>query len=136
MDQHNYTQLTLLGALFDGLNKDSIDIPFISNRLREMRQPQKNLSSEIIILVKLLLLSPAANAISERSCSTLKRIKTYLRSTMAQSQLNHCMMLNTYKEALGEPSLIEVANEFCRRNEARLNIFGNLVRRSSLSILS
>ena len=34
------------------------------------------------------------------------------------------MMLNTYKEALGEMSLIEVANEFCRENEARLNIFG------------
>ena len=34
------------------------------------------------------------------------------------------MMLNTRKEALGELSLIEIANEFCRENEARLNIFG------------
>ena len=32
-------------------------------------------------------------------------------------------MLNTYKEALGELSLVEVANEFCRKNEARLNKF-------------
>ena len=59
------------------------------------------------------------NAISERSCSTLKRIKTYPRSTMTQSRL----MLNTYNKALGELSLVEVANEFSRKNEARLNIF-------------
>ena len=35
-----------------------------------------NMFSEIIVLVKLLLLAPAANAISECSCSTLKRITT------------------------------------------------------------
>ena len=88
---------------------------------------QHNLHTQLALLgalfVKLLLLAPATNAISERSCSTLRRIKTYLRSTVAQSGLNHCMMLNTYKEALGELSLVEVANEFCRENEARVNIF-------------
>ena len=79
--------------------------------------------SEIIVLVKLLLLVlPATNAISECSCSTLGSIKTYLRSTMTQSQLSHCMMLNTHKKALGEVSVIEIANAFCRKNEARLSI--------------
>ena len=35
LNQHNqYTQLTILGTLFDGLNKDSIDIPFVINRQR------------------------------------------------------------------------------------------------------
>ena len=120
LDQHNqHTQLTILGTLFDGLNKDSIDIPFVINRLRELTQPQKNLFSEIIVLVKLLLLASATNAISERSCSALRRIKTYLISTMTKSRLNHCMMLNRYKEALRELSLIEIANEFCRENEVR-----------------
>ena len=77
----------------------------------------KKICSQKSVLAKLLLLAPAMNAISERSCSTL-RTKIYLRSTMT-----HCMMLNTYKEALGELSLVEVANEFCRKNEARLNKF-------------
>ena len=84
---------------------------------------QKNLFSGIIALVKLLLLAPATNAISERSCSTLRKIKTFLRSTVTQSWLRNCMMLNAHKEALGKLSLIEIANEFCRKNEARLNIF-------------
>ena len=79
--------------------------------------------SEIIVLVKLLLLAPATNAISECSCSTLRRIKTFLCSAMTQIRLSHCMMLNTHKEALRELCLIEIANEFCRINEARLNIF-------------
>ena len=31
--------------------------------------------------------------------------------------------VNTHEEALGELSLIEIANEFYRENETRLNIF-------------
>ena len=83
----------------------------------------KKMFSEIIVLVKLLLFAPATNAISECSCSTLRRIKTYLRSTMIQSRLSHCMMFNAHKAALRELSLIERANEFWRKIEARLNIF-------------
>ena len=101
LHQHNlHTQLTLLGAPSDGLNKDSIDISFVINPLRELTQPQKNMSSKIIVLIKLLLIAPAADAISERSCTTLRRIKTYLYSIMTRSRLNRCMMLNTYQEAL------------------------------------
>ena len=42
---------------------------------------------------------------------------------MTQSQLSHCMMLNTHKEALGELSLIEITIEFWGENEPRLNMF-------------
>ena len=125
LDHHNlHTQLTLLGTHFDGFNKDSIDIIFVIIQLRELTQPQKNLFSETIVLIKRLLFAPASNAISERYCSTLRRIKIYLRPTMTESRLNHWMMLNTHKEALGELSLMEMANGFCWENEARLNIFG------------
>ena len=41
LDQHLHTQLTLLGTLFDGLNKDSIDILFVIHPLRELTEPQK-----------------------------------------------------------------------------------------------
>ena len=46
-------------------------------------------------LVKLVLTLPATNACSERSFSALKRIKTYLRSSMSQRRLNSCMILHT-----------------------------------------
>ena len=53
---------------------------------------------------------PATNALSERSFSS--RIKTYLRSTMSQERLNHCMLLNVYKEETDSINLIDIANTF------------------------
>ena len=43
---------------------------------------QKLLVSEVLNLVKLILTVPATNAVSERSCSTLRRFKTYLGSSI------------------------------------------------------
>ena len=45
-----------------------------------------------------MLVMPATNAVSERSFSALKRVKTYLRSTMGESRLNHFMLLHVHKE--------------------------------------
>ena len=47
--------------------------------------------SEVVKLVRLLLVMPAMNAVSERSFSAMRRIKTYLRSTMLQECLNAAM---------------------------------------------
>ena len=78
MDQHNlYTQLTLLGTLFDGLDKDRIDISYVINRLPELTQLQKNLFSEIRFLLKIYLVAPATTVISEYSCSTLRITETF-----------------------------------------------------------
>jgi len=38
------------------------------------------------LLVKLISLMPATNAVSERSASALRRVKTYLRSSSALKQ--------------------------------------------------
>ena len=67
---------------------------------------------------------PATNAVSERSFSTLRRIKTYLRSTMSQSKLNHLMILNIHQELTDGLNLIEVANDFVFEHEHRKQIFG------------
>jgi hypothetical protein len=58
----------------------------------------KYLLSEVRKLVRLILLLPATNAISERSFSTLRRVKTYLRSTMTEDRLNSLMKLHIYKD--------------------------------------
>ena len=59
-----------------------------------------------------------------RSFSTLHRIKTYLRSTMSQSRLNHLMILNIHQELTDRLNLIEVANDFVFEHEHRKQIFG------------
>ena len=68
---------------------------------------------------------PSTNASSEWSFSAMKRLKTYLRSTMGQSRLNHLMVLNTYKEMLDSMDIVSVANEFIQANEHRLHVFGH-----------
>ena len=70
---------------------------------------------------------PATNAASERSFSTLKRVKTYLRSTMGQGRLNHLMTLNIYKDEVQNLDLKIVANEYVRGNDHRMRVFGNFV---------
>ena len=59
---------------------------------------------------------PASNAMSERSFSTLRRVKTYLRSTMRQDRLNYLMILHVHKERTDALDLKEVANEFVGLN--------------------
>ena len=66
----------------------------------------------------------ATNAISERSFSEKCHVKSYLRSTMQQEQLNHVMVLNIYKEQLDKLDLIAVANEFIGESEHRKRFFG------------
>ena len=50
---------------------------------------QKMLLPEVTKLAKLLLVLPATNATSERSSSSMKRIKTYLRSSASGKRMTN-----------------------------------------------
>ena len=69
-------------------------------------------------------MSPATKAVSERSASAMCRIKNWLRSTMSQERLNHCMLLSIHKEKTDEINLKNVATVFCEANEERRRTFG------------
>ena len=84
----------------------------------------QSLLSEVIKLMKLILVMPATNATSERSFSALKRVKTYLRSLMAQSRLNHLMILHVHKEMTDSLNLVDCANDFVGSSEHCLSVFG------------
>ena len=82
--------------------------------------------SEITTLLKLILVNPATNAISERSFSAMKRVKTYLRSTMSQERLNAVMVLHVHKEKNDKLNFLDIANQFVNK-EHRQSIFGKFV---------
>ena len=84
----------------------------------------KVLLSEVVIVLKLVLVLPSTNAQSERSFSKLKLVKDYLSNTMKQERLNHLMICNIYKEELDNLSLSEIGNEFVDRNPRRFETFG------------
>ena len=64
-------------------------------------------------------MSPAMNAVNERSASSMNHIKNWLRSTMSRERLNHCMLLSIHKEKTDERNLKNVTNVFCEANEER-----------------
>ena len=93
--------------------------------LRNISSAQRALLSEICIIAKLILVMPATNAVSERSFSALRRVKTYLRSTMKQTRLNHLMILHVHKDITDSLNLNDIGNEFVRCSEHRLSVFGH-----------
>jgi hypothetical protein len=114
-------QLKTLGANF---KEKSANILTIREFLQKLTPTERVLLSEITTVMKLVLVMPATNAASERSFSAMRRIKTYLRSTMSQERLNNLMILHVHKDFTDALDLVEVANEFVRGNESRLSSFG------------
>ena len=79
--------------------------------------------SQVVTLVQLLLVMPATNAISERSFSAMRLIKTYLRSTMLQECLNATMVLHVHKESMDALNLHLSSNEFVSKSDYRKSKF-------------
>ena len=96
----------------------------LTAHLQQLTSAQKVLISEVILLAKLILVMPATNAISERSFSALRRMKTYLRSTMKQERLNSIMTLHIHKDLTDKLQLDEVANSFVSKSDRRQQVFG------------
>ena len=83
--------------------------------------------SNVWILLKLLLVKPATNATSERSFSALRRIKTYLRTTMTQVRLNSLMVLHIHSDKTDSLNLYSIGDQFVGSRENRLRDFGKFV---------
>ena len=92
--------------------------------LRDLIPIQRVLVSQVCTLASLILVLPATNATSERSFSTLRRIKSYLRSTMTQVRLNNAMLLHIYGNMTESLNFIDIRNDYIFGSEHRLTLFG------------
>ena len=116
-------QLSNLATYFQE-NNITVSLEEFFKYLRSLSAAAKTFYSEVCAVARLILVMPATNAVSERSFSVMRRIKSYLRSTMDQARLNHAMVLNIYNEQLDELNLTAIANEFVSSSEHRLRLFG------------
>ncbi|XP_060846349.1 uncharacterized protein LOC132926015 [Rhopalosiphum padi] len=71
-------------------------------------------------LLLILAILPVTTSTSERSFSTLKRIKTYLRTTMGENRLNGLALLNIHKQIDVKPE--EVLDMFSKSNPRKLQL--------------
>ena len=119
-------QIELLPTVATSLGYDTkkFNIEDLISFLKRLDNSQKALLSQVVKIAKLILVMPATNAISERSFSALKRVKTYLRSTTTDSRLNNLLVLHIHKDAVDKLDLKTIANIFIDKYDSRKNIFG------------
>lgn len=83
----------------------------------------KDIIPEVIKLLKIVLTIPVSTCTAERSFSALRRIKTYLRSTMTQQRLNDHMVVHVNREIADDLDLEEITDIFINRAVVRQNTF-------------
>lgn len=84
----------------------------------------KLLFNQVGTLLRLLLVVPATSCEAERSFSGLRRLKTWLRSTMSQERLNSVAVCNVHHNYIDAVDLHLVVNEFSSLNDRREQLFG------------
>ena len=86
----------------------------------EVRAEYDNVSQ----LVKLLLVCPASSAQAEHSFSALRRLKTWLRSSMTEVRLNSVAVCHTHQQMLDSMDLNLLCSDFVARSDLRMSLFG------------
>ena len=116
------SQLETLTAAMSATTHPSIRD--IQGYLQTLSPSQRLNLSEVCTLLKIVLVSPATNAVSERSASALRRVKTYLRSTMSQERLNYLLLLHSHKSRTDGLNLDACLQEFVDSRDHHKDVFG------------
>ncbi len=88
---------------------------------RSMEHAVRLLFPQVLVL---LLVCPVSSCECERSFSALRRLKTWLRTTMTQRRLNHISICHVHQEQLDNVNVHELAKLFVEKSEIRRNLFG------------
>ena len=81
--------------------------------------------SELNKLLPLYLTVPVTSATSEREFSALRRLLTYLCSSMTEQRLNNCSLLHVHKDLVDDLPIEKIAAEFAAANNQRSQYFGS-----------
>ena len=117
--------LEILQATFPAeLISPTLSFHDVSKYIQSLSDAERSLMSEVVTLLKLVLVLPSTNAVSERSFSAMRRLKSYLRTTMKQERLNHLLLIHVHKEHTDSLSCVDVASSLVGDSEHRLSVFG------------
>lgn len=101
-------KVTSIQTICDAMNKESIF---------------KEMLPTVHQLLRLYLSIPVTSATSERAFSALKRVLTYVHSTMTEVRFNNCL-LHIHKDLTDTLEIDAVAKEFVN-NDERTKYFGH-----------
>lgn len=95
--------------------------------LEEMPPEVCGLFDQVETLVRLLMVVPISSAEAECRFSGLRRLKTWLRSTMTQKILSGIAMCHIHQERLDRLDRQEIAQQYVQGNERRRDVFGSFI---------
>ena len=95
---------------------------FTYNGFKDKIFHNKSIFPQTCKLLQLLLVMQATSATAEQSFSSLRHVKTYLRTTMKQNRLNHLMMIYIHKNRIID--IEKAMDEFISLNSEYMQVFG------------
>jgi len=125
------TQLDMFHMVLSGMStresiKTVVTLDKCATVLRDMAPPMRAMFPLVESLIRLLLVNPASSATAERSFSSLRRLKTYLRSTCGQRRLNDIALCHIHKDIVDEVDTNEVMKQFIHARDSRVIAFGHV----------
>ena len=93
--------------------------------MQNMVPEVRSIFPEVERLIRLMLLCSASSCTAERSFSALRRLKTWLRSTMTQPRLNAVALCHVHHDILDNLDVRKLAEEFASRSDIHRGLFGN-----------
>jgi hypothetical protein len=128
-DDINGERLKLHLAMFGDLCRSAKPKPITIGNVNDILQclkgnePWKNMLPELACFLRLFLTIPVTSCTAERSFSALRRLKTFLRSTLTQRRLNHVALLHCHREQSEQIDLKCIYNNFIGQNQIRSAAF-------------
>lgn len=81
---------------------------------------------DVETLAALLLVYPVSSATAVRRFSSLRRLKTYMRSTCGQLRLNNIALCHVHADILDNIDDSHLVKEFILKSDRRSDIFGQV----------
>lgn len=78
-------------------------------------QVKKDSFQNLYKLLQIAITIPVSSATCERSFSTMRRIKNWLRSSMLQQRFTNLSLLNIEKDLLNQLNTETILNKYCMK---------------------
>ena len=86
----------------------------------------RDVYQQVVKLVDWLMCVPVASAEAERSFSKLRRVKTWLRSTMSERWLSDLLVCHVHQQKLHKVDISRVMKAFVVTDDIRQRVFGDM----------
>ena len=105
-------------------DRQFISVQELADFVTELNSQTRIMFKQVTHTIELCLSLPVSAASSERSFSALKRLKTWLRSTMTQKRLTHTSLMHVHQEILDSLDVARLMSTFVSKTAERRAVFG------------